>query len=483
MNYLLDHHGKPYVRFFEEICAIPHGSKHEKQLSDWLVNFAKERNLWVVQDKALNVIIKKAASKGYEHAAPVMLQGHIDMVCEKNAGSTHNFETDPLDLYVEDGWLKARGTTLGADDGVAVAYMLAILDSNDVAHPPLECVFTADEEMGLHGAKALDPSLFEARRMIGMDGGGESVTMISSAGGMRTMLFVPAKWEPTKEKSFSFAIRGLSGGHSGVEIDKEKGNANKLAIRILLQLIWARIPFWLASIQGGLKDNAIPRECDVVIAIEPQDESRVRTLIQQVEAEIKVELEDSDPQFHVIFPEANAVKQVLSEEDTYTIVKGMHLLPNGMMHRSIAIENLVVASLNMGTIVTDEYGFYIRYALRSTLDSRLLEMAGKLEIIGDMMGASIMHDSRYPGWNYQKESKLRDLFMDTYQKLRGKPATVEATHGGIEAGIFKNMFPDMDIVTLGPIALDIHTPQERLHLESFDRTYEFLKVLLAAMKD
>lgn len=483
MKYKLDHQGKPYVRFFEDICAIPHGSKNEKQLSDWLVQFAKDRNIWVVQDKKLNVIMKKPASKGYEDAPAVMLQGHIDMVCEKNADSTHNFETDPLDLYVEDGWLRARGTTLGADDGVAVAYMLAILDSDDVAHPALECVFTADEEMGLHGAKALDPSLFEARRLIGMDGGGESVTMISSAGGMRTRLFIHANWEKTQETPFSFAVRGLSGGHSGVEIDKERGNANKIAIRILLQLIWARIPFWLSSIQGGLKDNAIPRESDVTIAIEAQDHNRVVDVIQRVEKEIQLELEDSDPGFKIIFPETAEVNQVLSEEDTYKVVKGLHLLPNGMMHRSMAIDDLVVASLNMGTIETDEYGFTVRYALRSTLDSRLLEMAGKLEIIGDMIGASIMHEARYPGWNYQKESKLRDLFMSTYEKLRGTPASVEATHGGIECGIFKDMFPDMDIVTLGPISLDIHTPQERLHLESFDRTYEFLKVFLAAMKE
>lgn len=482
MKYLLDHQGKPHVRFFEDICAIPHGSKQEKQLSDWLVQFAKDRNLWVVQDNALNVIIKKPASKGFEAVLPVMLQGHMDMVCEKNADSNHQFATDPLELYVEDGWLKARGTTLGADDGVAVAYMLALLDSQDVMHPPLECVFTTDEETGLHGALALDPGLFEARRLISMDGGGESVTMISSAGGMRSELLIPVNWERNQMKTFRFAIRGLSGGHSGGQIDKEKGNANKLAIRILMQLIWLRIPYQLAAVQGGLKDNAIPRECDVAIAIQAEDEQRVLDVIQQVEKEIQIELEDSDPKFHVIYPAESEVQQVLSEKETYKIVKGLHLLPNGMMHRSMSIENLVVTSLNMGTIATDETGFTVGYSLRSTLDSRLLELAGKLELIADMMGATITHDSRYPGWNYQKESALRDLFMTTYQSLRGTTATLAAAHGGVEAGIFKNMFSDMDIVTLGPVTLDIHTPQERLHLESFDRTYEFLKALLAALK-
>lgn len=481
MKYIMDHTDKPYRKFFEDISQIPHGSRNEKALSDYLVSWAKERKLWVLQDDKLNVIIKKPGSKGYENSKPLMLQGHIDMVCEKNADSTHDFEKDPLDLYVEDGWLKARGTTLGADDGIAVAYMMAVLDSDDVDHPPLECVFTTEEEIGLHGAMALDPANFAARRLISMDGGGESVTMVSSAGGMRTKINIPVTWKNPGGEVMAFAIRGLSGGHSGGEIDKEKGNANQLAVRILYHLLREGLAPELIAISGGLKDNAIPREAEVIVSV--ADVAQAKAIIKKVEKEIQVELQDSDAGFNIIYPEFSGVMKAVDKLSSKKIIEGMYLMPNGMLHRSQAIADLVVTSMNMGIIETDEKGIRICYSLRSTLDSRLMEMAYKLEVIAAELGAACSHDSRYPGWDFQKDSKMRDIFLDTYKRLRAEDAQVIAAHGGCECGIFKNMFPEMDIVTLGPIMEAIHTPQEKLNLDSFDRTYEFLKEYLKVLKD
>ncbi|MDR1794272.1 MAG: aminoacyl-histidine dipeptidase [Erysipelotrichaceae bacterium] len=471
---------KPYLYYFCELAAIPHGSSNEKKASDWLVSFAKEHGYDYIQDDALNVIIYKPASPGYEDKAPVMLQGHMDMVCEKNKDSDHNFDTDPLDLYIDDGWLKARGTTLGADDGVAVAYMLAVLADKSLKHPALECVFTTEEEIGLVGALKLDPNHFKARRLISMDGGGESTTAISSAGGLRAKTSFPYKLEEAYNTTFSFAIRGLLGGHSGMYIDKEHGNSNRLAIRILRRLLKEGIKYQLVSIDGGLKENAIPRECDVIIALDKADLKKAQDIVALVEKDIAGEYEFSDPGFKIVYPQAKKVKQAISASDTKKIVQAIYLMPNGFQHKSVveAMKDLTLASCNCGVINTTKDAIDVCYSMRSAIDSWLEEMATAIEDCGKLAKAKTHFHARYPGWKYSEDNKLRDHFFNIYREIRGGEPTMEATHGGVECSVFKGFFPDMDIITYGPVSEHVHTPDERLDLESFDRAYEVLTIML-----
>ncbi|MBQ9840835.1 MAG: beta-Ala-His dipeptidase [Erysipelotrichaceae bacterium] len=472
---------KRHCFYFHETTKIPHGSYNEKALSDYIVEFAKAHNLKYMQDDMWNVIVYKPASVGYESAEPLIIQAHIDMVCEKNKDSNHNFETDPLQLYVEDGWLKAKGTTLGADDCAGAAYILAILEDDTLAHPALECIFTVQEEVGLFGAMNLKAEDISAHRMISLDGGGEVSTLLSSAGGCRADISKKLEWEDNTDACYRVAVRGLFGGHSGGEIHKEKGNANVLVARILKEAQVNGCDIQLINFNGGLKDNAIPREADMVFASNTNVEELKKSLFN-TENDIKIELEFSDAGFHMEFEPVETESKKLTQAVSDAILDYAMLMPNGFMHRSMAIEGLTLTSLNLGVVEMDEERISFHVSIRSAIESGIDHLVRQLELLAKHLGFAIETGARYPGWNYSEVSGMRDIYDEVVQELYGKPLVKLAAHGGCECGVFKALVNDMDIISVGPVSKDIHTPDESLDLASFDRTYTILRNIVSRCK-
>lgn len=471
---------KKHHYYFNEIAKIPHGSKNEKALSDYIVQFAKDRGLTYKQDDIYNVIIDKPASEGYENAAALMMQAHIDMVCEKNADTEHDFEKDPLDLYEEDGWLKARGTTLGADDGYGVSYMLAILDDDTLKHPAISCIFTVQEEIGLIGASHLKKEDLHGDRYINLDSGKEVETVVSSAGGARVAITMPFTEGSTNKQGYIIKVRGLLGGHSGGCIHLERGNANKLAARVVKELMNQGLDIQLSDIDGGLKYNAIPRECDVIFVSDSKEEI-LKEAILKIENIIQTELEFSDEGFYLEF-EKKEVNTCLSKDSSVAIINFLYLLPNGFKHKSMVLDNLTTSSLSFGTIHRRDNTFVVEDLVRSALESYTDTLLLEIKTLSDAFGMEVDCSERYGGWSYDKNSKLREKLKNAVEK-RGKCLVETASHGGLECGIFKSLKPELDIITCGPITENIHTPEERMDLGSFDRTFEILLEVLEACTD
>ncbi len=469
-------HTKAHQHFFEEMTRIPHGSFHEKAYSDYLVAFAKDRDLKWVQDDMHNVIIYAPAAKGYEDHETLILQAHMDMVCEKDKDVDFDFGHDALNLYIEDGWLKAKGTTLGADDGCGVAYMLAILDG-EYPHPPLECVFTVQEEVGLCGALGLDGSKIHGKRLINLDGGGEISTCTTSAGGANVIAERTLERQPVKHPVYCLRVGGLSGGHSGEKIHEEKGNANKLAARILTAVTKVST-ITLASVEGGMKDNAIPREASAIFSCE-LSLSALQEIVNKVEQGIKKELEFSDSGIEISLSESSA-ETVMSPCDTLAYPNFMTLLPHGVHHRSMSIEGLTTASMNAAVVTCDQDTVMINCSVRGALESYIDTIAEEIELLADTFGFKHHRDARYPAWSYDANSPMREILQRVFKTMYDQELELIAVHGGLECGVFKAMNADMDIVTMGPISESVHTPEERLELISFDRTF---KLLCAYLKE
>lgn len=466
---------KKHCFYFNEISRIPRGSGNERAISDYVAGFAEKHGFDYVQDDILNVIVHKPASDGYEDHGPVMLQAHMDMVCEKNKDVEHDFERDPLDLYTEDGWLKARGTTLGADDGYGVAYMLAILDDPDLKHPDLYCYFTVMEEIGLVGASRLKKNDLHGKRYINLDGGGEVVTCVSSSGGARVEVVFPITKEKNTKPAYRLSVRGLSGGHSASKIHLEKGNANILAVRILKELQEKEMDVQLCDFDGGLKYNAIPREADAVFASSTVFEE-LEQAVQESTDKIAMELEFSDAGFFTVF-EKTEWETVIAKENSDDFLNYMFLIPDGFQHRSMSVEGLTVASLNAGVIRTKENEISLMDLVRSPLASHTDELLMKMRLLGKVFHAQVNIGERYGGWNYSAESGLREKLREVL-KAHGTELKERATHGGLECGVFKALDPELDIITYGPVAFGEHTPEEKLDLASFDRAYGILCELL-----
>lgn len=458
--------------YFEEIAKIPHGSYLEEGIADYIESIANQYQLKYYRDDMHNIVVYKEATKGYEDHEPLMLEAHMDMVNEKNNDSDHDFENDPLDLYVEDGFLHARGTTLGADDGYGVCYMLALLTDQTVKHPPLECVFTVQEEVGLCGALAFDATHLQSKRMIGLDSETEGETCTSSAGGNDLLITKPIRGEDNDSPVYVLEVKGLLGGHSGECIDKGRGNANKIAARVLYHFLKAGKDIRLVEITGGLKNNAIPRECTVAFASSSSFEDLYQ-MVQTYEADIKKELEISDPNVSITIHEEECDVCICSQ-DSEAIISIMYLALNGMIEKSQAIEGLTKVSLNMGVVQTEDDCVTINYSIRSPLQSIREELSLQLELIASIYNAYVEVSNDYPGWDYDPDSLLRKQFKEFYQSYTGETLREVATHGGLETGAFKGKIPELDIITVGPNMADIHTPDERLDIESFVKTYQLL---------
>lgn len=474
---ILDH-SVNCLKYFEEISKIPHGSYNEEKIADYVVDFAKSHGLAYFRDEMHNVIVYKDATPGYEGHAPVMLQGHLDMVNEKNNDSNHNFDTDPLDLYIEDGWLHARGTTLGADDGVAVAYMLSVLEDDTHPHPALDCVFTVQEEVGLFGAGNIKAENIRARRMIGMDSGGEVITAVSASGGRRSVITKEITFEDNNWPSYQLDITGLLGGHSGGCIALERGNSNKLAIRILHDLQIQGINIKLIHLHGGLKENAIPRECTIQFA---SDANNVVALVNESAKKIASELEFSDAGFKAEVKAIEQVNKAMPLDTSKAIIRMIFLMPNGFKAKSMKIEGLTTVSLNLGVLRCEEGIVTCYYSIRSPMKSAIEQLSNEIDEIADIFGAKTKHGADYPGWNYEEVSPMREKMREVINDCFGKELQEHAGHGGLETGVFKGEMPDLDIVTFGPISKNAHTPDECLNLASFVKCYdvllEFLKRL------
>lgn len=459
-------------KYFEDIAKIPHGSYHEEKIADYIEGIAMNYGLKYERDQMHNMIVFKDASKGYEKHETLMLQGHLDMVNEKNNDSDHDFENDPLDLYVEDGYLHARGTTLGADDGCGVCYMLAILTDNTLKHPPLECVFTVQEEVGLCGAMGIDTSSLNATRMIGLDSGHEGETCTTSSGGRDVVITKQIMGEDNQSSVYVLNVKGLLGGHSGSYIDKGRGNANKIVGRILYTLLQNGIDVRLIDITGGLKANAIPRECEAVFASENSYDD-ISAIVQECYRDIYKELEISDSGLEIILSQDECDVCICSK-DSEAIITTMYLGLNGCIEKSQAIKDLTIASLNMAVIRTHDDYLTIHYSIRSPLESMRNELTNQLRTIAMLMNASVDVFNDYPGWDYDPNSKLRSQFKDFYYQYSQKELKETASHGGLETGIFKRKMKDLDIITMGPDMNDIHTPDERLNIASYVNTYQML---------
>lgn len=467
---------------FEQLCAIPHGSRNTKAISDFCVKFAEQRGLRYIQDENNNVIIFAPASAGMEHAQPVILQGHLDMVCEKTPDCDLDMEKQGLRLQTDGEWVWADQTTLGGDDGIAVAYALAILDDTSIQHPPLEVILTVDEEIGMLGAASIDLGQIGGRRLLNIDSEEEGVLLTSCAGGATVSCSIPMMWSVKKGLRVTVKIHGLRGGHSGTEIDKGRANANVLLGRFLNELD-KEYPYALCTVDGGLKDNAIPRESTADMIISPDYLEELCAYAAKTQNAWREEFGENDPEIAVSVQEIGIDShEVMFGDCRRNTLAVMSQLPNGVQAMSQEIEGLVQTSLNLGILKTDFRGVHMTFSVRSSINA---EKDALMEQLADLMaryGGGAEINGEYPAWEYRKESKLRRIMTQVYTEQYGEAPKIQAIHAGLECGLLAGKLPDLDAISFGPDIEEIHTTRERLSIPSVQRTWNFILGVLKACK-
>lgn len=474
---------KAVFQYFEEISNIPRGSGNEKGISDYLLNFGKELGLESIQDEALNVIIKKPGTPGYENAPTVIIQGHMDMVCEKNNGVEHDFEKDPLKLRIVDDYIYATDTTLGADNGIAVAYAMAILASNDIPHPPIEVLLTTDEETGMSGAMAIKKENLQGKILINLDNEEEGYLLVSCAGGVRSTATLKVdEQEIGSKKLIKINISGLKGGHSGMDIIKERGNSNKILGRVLKGLL-REVKFNLVSLNGGSKNNAIPREAEAIIAVNPNDENTAIEVINNWNNIIENELRAQDPglKIEASITDIKTCKE-FTDESTKKVVDLLYIYPNGINSKSTEIEGLVESSTNLGVLTTKDGVVEFDSAIRSSIPSLKEEIVLRSKTIVEILGGKFETTSDYPGWEYDPNSKVRDICQKVHKDMYGKEAKIVAIHAGVECGLFNEKLGNLDMISFGPNLYDVHTPDEHMSISSVKNCYEYLLGILKEIR-
>ena len=473
---------KAVFQYFEALCAIPHGSGNTKPISDYCVRFAREHGLRCIRDGSNNVIIFKDGTKGYEQSAPVLLQGHLDMVCEKTAGYSIDFEKDGLSLRLDGDTISAEGTTLGGDDGIAVAYALALLASDDVPHPPLEVVLTSDEEIGMLGAAALDCSPVRARTMLNVDSEEEGILLVSCAGGCCVSCHLPVQRETARGVQVTLKAGGLAGGHSGMEIGKGRANANGLLGRALGEL-GKELSYALVEVSGGLKDNAIPREAAARLVVEADAVDRVRAFAEKYQGIFAAEFRATEPTLSLTAEAGEAGEVSAMSNDTKTaVIAALLSLPGGVQRMSADIPGLVQTSLNMGILSTSADEVTIIFLVRSSVDTEKEELYSRIANLMGVLGGTADRAGDYPAWEYRPESRLRALMAEVFTEQYGHAPEIQAIHGGLECGLFAGKLPGLDCVSFGPDMLDIHTTGERMSVASAQRTWEFILEVLRRLK-
>ncbi len=478
MNRLTNCEPRKVFAFFEQICAIPHGSGNTGKIAEFCVNFAKERSLRCLCDDANNVVIFKQASRGYENAPTIILQGHLDMVCAKTPDNPINMSHDGLQVTTDGDWIHAINTSLGGDNGIAVAMALAILDDDTLAHPALEIVLTSDEEIGMNGAVALDATPIKGRRMINMDSEEEGVFTVSCAGGVCVEGILPIVRKPYFGMRCTVTVNGLLGGHSGVEIHKGRGNAIKLLGRVLFAL-QQQLSFGIVSLNGGVVDNAIPFEARAEIVLDPNHMSVFTNIVEKTGLIFQHEYATTDAKVSVTWseegPEQAFATDLLSTQRTVFILMNA---PCGVQVMSPDIPDLVQTSLNLGVIELTKQELRTKCSVRSSVETQKQLLKDQLWCLFDGIGGSVLYSNEYPGWAYRKDSPLRDLAVQSYRNLYGAEPRIIAIHAGLECGLFADKLPELDCLSLGPNMKDIHTVNERLSISSTARTFQLVLDIL-----
>lgn len=465
--------------YFEEISKIPRGSGNREKISQYCLDFAENHGLKAERDEACNVIIYKDGTPGYENAKPVILQGHLDMVCQSMPGSSFDFTKDPITLIKDEDFITADGTTLGADNGIAVSMMLAILESDSIAHPPIEAVFTTDEEVGMLGAMELDMSKLKGRLMINIDSEDEDILTVSCAGGSEVCLEIPYTLEERKGDRVRIAVKGLKGGHSGVEIDKGRVNANLLMGRIL-QYTKGITSFGVTSVDGGDKGNAIPRTA--VAEIVCDDGETLAKELRQYGEIVKKEIAAREPEFELEIQVVSGGGKVLSGNLGEKLIYLLLCAPNGVQEMSADISGLVETSLNLGVLKTDEDAIRLCFALRSNKQSALTALEEKVIAFATCVPCRATTSGQYPPWEFKSDSVLQTMYMDAYRSRFQKEMQVEAIHAGLECGVFAAGLPGLDCISVGPNLVDIHTTEERMSISSVERIYRVVLDVLEKCK-
>lgn len=461
-------------KYFEELCQIPHGSGNCKQISDYLVQFAKDHNLEWQQDEMFNVIMIKEASEGYEDVEPVILQGHMDMVAVKEPGCDIDLEKDPLRLRVEGDYISADGTTLGGDDGIAVAYALAILADDSMKHPRLEVIITTEEEVGMEGATALDPSICKGRKLLNIDSEEEGILLTSCAGGCRAHTEVPVEREDVSGVLYEIHFAKMLGGHSGTEIDKEHGNAIKFIGRAL-KMLRQDVDFVIYQLAGGDKDNAIACDSYAQIVINDADSNKLEDTFKQIQKVFQSEYATKEPDMEIsLEKKEEGTYKALTKKDSAKIADYLFVMPNGIQNMSVDIKGLVETSLNVGIMRLLDDKLTTDSAIRSSITSAKQALKEQVATICGLFGGEISYHGEYPGWQFNTDSEMRHSMIQLYEEMFGQTPKVEALHAGLECGIMCEKLPGLDCVSFGPNILDIHTTEERLSISSTKRMWDYI---------
>jgi dipeptidase D len=471
-------------KYFAEISKIPRGSKNEKKISTYIVETAKKLGLEVKQDKVLNVVVSKPSSKGHESAPSVCLQGHLDMVCEKNKDTVHNFEKDPLDLIVKGNFLMANGTTLGADNGIAVATNLALMEDKTLEHGPLEFLFTVDEETGLTGANNLQPDFIKSKTLMNLDSEEEGAIYVGCSGGRNSIGRWKASYEtvPPKYAPAIVKVKGLKGGHSGLEIDKGRGNSLKILNRVLLKL--DKLGVRISTLNGGNKSNAIPREAEAMVYIPNKKLNDASAIVSQYNSIIKDELPHVESELAIILEEVKGkskgkvLKKVLQKK----ILLTLSALPHGVVKMSADIPGLVETSTNVAIVCTDAKGLTLTTSQRSSVASEIDEIVHSVASVLILGGAEVEITDGYPGWKPNMDSSILKVAKSTYQSLYNKKPDVKAIHAGLECGIIGEKYSGMDMISFGPTLEGVHSPDEKIHIDTVEKFWNFLLAILKNVK-
>ena len=473
---------KEVFKHFEALSMVPRRTYKDEKISEFCVEFAKSHGLEYVQDEIGDVIIYKPGTPGYEDSEPVILQGHMDMVAAKADDSDHDFDTDPLDLFVDGNYVGARGTTLGADDGFALAFAMAVLESTDIPHPPIEAVFTVDEEIGMDGAANVDVSLLKGRKYFNLDGEDEGVLTCGCAGAAICDAVIPVLRGSFSGVCVKIRIRGYRGGHSGFEINKQRGNAHKDMGRMLYAL-GKKFDFRVLSVNGGSGANVIAKSCTAEVIVSGGKAEKFAEDAKMLSEIILSEYSGQEPDAEItVSVEGEGSFSAMEKESGMNVVRFLYEAPDGLLTMEREVEGAIETSLNTGIVKTDTDEVKVRFQCRSSVASKIEDMKNRLEMWSSMLGGYLDVISEYPAWPYNPVSGLRPIMVDVYKKMYGKEPVVVVTHAGLECGIMMGKKPDLDIVSFGPNLLNVHTPDERIDIESTQRTWEYFKAVLAACK-
>ncbi|QNS16104.1 aminoacyl-histidine dipeptidase [Mannheimia bovis] len=466
-------------QWFDKVCAIPHPSYHEEELAEFIVNWAKSKNFFVERDEAGNVLIRKPATAGMEDRAVIALQAHLDMVPQANAGTVHDFKKDPIQPYIDGEWVKAKGTTLGADNGIGLASCLAVLDSDDLAHPTIEVLLTMTEEAGMEGAIGLRPNWLTADIMINTDTEENGEIYIGCAGGENVNITLPVFLVPhQQDAALTFTLKGLQGGHSGCDIHTTRANAIKVFARILEEA-YNEVEFQISAVQGGSVRNAIPREAHATLIVSAENKEKLTACLTQTAERLKTELRIAEPNFQFFIEEANVPEQAFDPASTARVIHFINALPNGVVRNSDVVENVVETSLSIGVLSTKESDVKATILARSLIEGGKADIRSKIRSLATLVGAEVDFSGNYPGWEPNPDSKITPLTKAIYDDILGYESQIKVIHAGLECGLINKIYPNMDFVSIGPTILNAHSPDEKVHIPAVETYWKLLTRLLS----